>query len=457
MSNRLFIDDRDRLTAAAELTNALIWGLFDDDPANQTLQFNAVVRITSLTASRLVATDADKDLTSVANLATWISGTANEIDITDDGDGTITIGIVDPLIVGKGGTGAATLTDGGILLGSGTGAITALGVATNGQIPIGDGATDPVLATITGTANQVTVTNGAGTITLSLPQDIHTAATPQFAQVKIDDVSTYIDKDGSNNMTFTDAVTGSKTLAELAAAGGESTSVSDTTTINLTLTGVNITADGLYTAGDHLTLTGADFDVDDDFLLNTGDIGTGVYDFGGATTFEIPNTAGDVTLAVAGQIAIDTTQKQLVVHDGVEKAIPLIHSLQFHGDLAGAWDVDHEWQLLDMDRGATTFPDGIVITSWYVDCSVVDPTTELNANLYYCDALANGAFPGANPVLVDVLDTTTGNASCTDMSTSDLGSGVIPTAKILYLLLDADPVDANTVWSLTINYYIPES
>jgi len=74
-----------------------------------------------------------------------------------------------PLTVALGGTGAPTLTDGGLLVGSGTGAITALGVATNGQIPIGDGATDPVLATLTGTANEITVTNGAGSITLSLP------------------------------------------------------------------------------------------------------------------------------------------------------------------------------------------------------------------------------------------------------------------------------------------------
>jgi len=71
--------------------------------------------------------------------------------------------------VEDGGTGAATFTDGGILLGSGTGAITALGAAANGEIPIGDGTTDPVLATITGTANEITVTNGAGTITLDIP------------------------------------------------------------------------------------------------------------------------------------------------------------------------------------------------------------------------------------------------------------------------------------------------
>jgi len=63
------------------------------------------------------------------------------------------------------------LTDGGLLLGSGTGAITSLGAASNGQIPIGDGTTDPPLGTITGSAN-IGVANGAGSITLSLQGNI---------------------------------------------------------------------------------------------------------------------------------------------------------------------------------------------------------------------------------------------------------------------------------------------
>lgn len=48
------------------------------------------------------------------------------------------------LSVANGGTGASTLTDGGILLGSGTGAITAMSVLANGAIVVGDGTTDPV-------------------------------------------------------------------------------------------------------------------------------------------------------------------------------------------------------------------------------------------------------------------------------------------------------------------------
>jgi hypothetical protein len=51
--------------------------------------------------------------------------------------------------------------------------------AANGQLLIGNGS-GYTLGNITGTANQVTVTNGAGTITLGLPQDIATTSTPTF-------------------------------------------------------------------------------------------------------------------------------------------------------------------------------------------------------------------------------------------------------------------------------------
>ena len=47
------------------------------------------------------------------------------------------------LVVGRGGTGATTLTDGGVLLGSGTGAVTALAALSDGVIVIGDGSGDP--------------------------------------------------------------------------------------------------------------------------------------------------------------------------------------------------------------------------------------------------------------------------------------------------------------------------
>ncbi len=70
------------------------------------------------------------------------------------------------LVVSNGGTGAATFTAHSILLGQGTSAVTALGAATNGQIPIGSTGADPVLAAISAGAG-ISVTNGAGTISIA--------------------------------------------------------------------------------------------------------------------------------------------------------------------------------------------------------------------------------------------------------------------------------------------------
>ena len=94
-------------------------------------------------------------------MATWkkviVSGSAADL---------ASLSLDTALPVGSGGTGASTLTDGGVLLGSGTGAITALGQATNGQLVIGSTGADPVLATLTGGSN-ITVTNSAGGITIA--------------------------------------------------------------------------------------------------------------------------------------------------------------------------------------------------------------------------------------------------------------------------------------------------
>ncbi len=59
------------------------------------------VTLSDLTASRLVWTDSSKGLAS-KDLVDLVAGTANEINVTDDTNGGIIIGLVDPLIVAKG-------------------------------------------------------------------------------------------------------------------------------------------------------------------------------------------------------------------------------------------------------------------------------------------------------------------------------------------------------------------
>jgi hypothetical protein len=60
---------------------------------------------------------------------------------------------------------------------------------TNGQLLIGSTGAGPVASTITGTTNRVTVTNGAGSITLSLPQDIATTSAPSFTGMTVSGLS----------------------------------------------------------------------------------------------------------------------------------------------------------------------------------------------------------------------------------------------------------------------------
>ena len=70
--------------------------------------------------------------------------------------------------VAHGGTGAATLTDNGILVGNAAAAVQATAaLTTNGQVVIG-GTSGPAVANIAGTTDEVDITNGDGTITVGL-------------------------------------------------------------------------------------------------------------------------------------------------------------------------------------------------------------------------------------------------------------------------------------------------
>ena len=91
-----------------------------------------------------------------ANIAVSLAATATALatprainGTNFDGSAAITVTaagstLSDTVTVAKGGTGATTLTSGGVLLGSGTGAVTAMSVLANGEMIVGDGTTDPV-------------------------------------------------------------------------------------------------------------------------------------------------------------------------------------------------------------------------------------------------------------------------------------------------------------------------
>lgn len=163
------------------------------------------------------------------------------------------------------------------------------------------------------------------------------------------------------------------------------------------------------TAGDHITLTGTDLDIDDDFLLNNGDVGTGVYDFGGATSVEIPNAA-DPGIDAAGEIAVDTTSDHVEYYGGAKRVLG--YQRQFCFSLETPVDAD--------DNVPIYFPrEPITVTDVYcevdggtsVAMTISDGTNALEA--ITCDAdgaeddgsIANGTFTANERVEIDLAST----------------------------------------------------
>ena len=70
----------------------------------------------------------------------------------------------------------------GVLLSNSSGVLSSQAL-TNGQLIVGSTGSDPVAASLTGTSNQITVTPGAGSITLSTPQDIATTSDVTFDDI----------------------------------------------------------------------------------------------------------------------------------------------------------------------------------------------------------------------------------------------------------------------------------
>lgn len=73
------------------------------------------IKLTDLTASRLVSTDASKVLES-SDVSSWIAGTVNQVVVTDDGDGTATLSTPQDIHVGATPTFAGMTLNGNLLM-----------------------------------------------------------------------------------------------------------------------------------------------------------------------------------------------------------------------------------------------------------------------------------------------------------------------------------------------------
>jgi len=157
---KLLIQD---LFPALNTLGAASEALFVSVTNKNTLNFKGIKSLDGL----LTVATASNNITlqvNPANINLALCNNATSLFIT--GPVSLTSGISGTLPVANGGTGLATLTANSLFVGNGTSALTALGVATNGQIPIGRTGLSPVLATLTAGTN-VTVTNASGAITIA--------------------------------------------------------------------------------------------------------------------------------------------------------------------------------------------------------------------------------------------------------------------------------------------------
>ena len=205
--------------------------------------------------------------------------------------------------VADGGTGASSLTDGGVLIGSGTSAVTAMAVLADGEMIVGDGTTDPVAE------------SGA---TLRTSIGVGTGNSPQFTAIELGHASdTTIARSGSGAIT----VEGTQVLL----AGAALTGTTGTFTGVLDITDTTDSSDASGDTGALRTeggvsiakklYVGTDLDVDGTTNLDAVDI-DGAVQVDGAITVGTAGSGQDVTFysgTSGDQLLWDSSEEKLVI------------------------------------------------------------------------------------------------------------------------------------------------
>lgn len=109
---------------------------------------------------------------------------------------------VSVLPIANGGTNSSTALNNDRIMVSSGGSIVEGSALADGELLIGQSGGAPSASTLTGTLNQINVANGAGSITLSTPQDIHSGASPTFASATFSGVlaNAFLRTNGANGL-----------------------------------------------------------------------------------------------------------------------------------------------------------------------------------------------------------------------------------------------------------------
>lgn len=122
----------------------------------------------TITGDESIAAQFDTDAGTaipVGNILNILGGTGMS---TSGSSNTVTVTLSVPVTVSNGGTGATSLTQYGVLVGSGTAAVTITSPGTNGQVFLGATGADPAFGTLTSADNSVVYATGANSLDLTV-------------------------------------------------------------------------------------------------------------------------------------------------------------------------------------------------------------------------------------------------------------------------------------------------
>tara|TARA_R100001594_G_scaffold31094_1_gene57993 strand:- start:1631 stop:4657 length:3027 start_codon:yes stop_codon:yes gene_type:complete len=386
--------------------------------------------------------------------------------------GTIATGTwsADTIAVNKGGTGATSLTDGGVLLGSGTGAITAMSALGDGVIVIGDGSGDPttldvgsssaitILGTIaTGVWNGTSIGTGytdakvtsvvAGTLV-----DVSATTGAVTVNVDLSELATSTsDGDGDFFVVVDDSNAQKKlTKGNIDLAGFGGTASSATLASTITVTANNTTDETVYPLFvDGATGTqGAESDTGLTYNPSSGIL---------TTTQVTGNLVGNVTGDVSGSSATTTLASTVTVVDSSDTtAFPAFFD-SATGSLAiktDASNLTYNASTGVLSSGGLVVPDGSLtlastaVTSTGAELNILDGVTSTTAELNILDGVTSTT---AELNILDGVTSTAAELNILDgvtSSTAELNilDGVTSTTAELNIL------DGATVVVGEINY-----
>ena len=260
-------------------------------------------------------TSIDTDLSSVSGshdtLVTAKAAKAYADSVAGGGTSDLT-DVSGTLAVANGGTGATTLTDGGVLLGSGTGAVTATAVLANGELLIGDNSGDPTVATLTA-GEGIDVTNGAGSITIAAEDSSASNKGVVIVAGGTDCTVTY--SSGTATVAVDDLAASKITSGTMADARISQSSV--------TQHQASITGSGALNSGS-ITSGFGNIDIGSSTFDTTGAVGTGaltaagdIVATGGDLTLGTAADANNTTITAAAESGTNTSGKTLTIGGGL--------------------------------------------------------------------------------------------------------------------------------------------